>query len=110
MPLPYRNLAGNLQQQIEIAISEQSQVTGVFESVLMRKKWLSELYAFAVKRAENGELENPMLESQLSAWLTGWRADWIKAKILPILQVPSSETAEVTLLSALTKIEGSDSK
>lgn len=85
LPLPYRNLAGNLQQQIEVAISEQSQATNVFDTVLMRKKWLSELYAFAVKRAENEKLENTLLESQLSAWLTGWRADWIMAKILPIL-------------------------
>lgn len=105
LPLPYRNLAGNLQQQIEHAISEQSHATQVQETVLMRKKWLSELYAFAVtqnkKLAENvavagsdleileethtGE-ETSAEEVSLSAWLTGWRHDWIMTKIVPILQ------------------------
>lgn len=85
LPLPYRNLAGNLQQQIEHAISEQSHQIQVFESILMRKKWLSELYAFVVKQKENA-IDEAILESQLSAWLTGWRQAWIKEKIIPILQ------------------------
>lgn len=84
LPLPYRNLAGNLQKQIEQAIKDHSQITQVPETVLLRKKWLSELYAFAVKNNDDGE-------NVLSAWLTGWRKDWIMAKIVPILQTPKSE-------------------
>lgn len=84
LPLPYRNLAGNLQKQIEQAIKDHSQITQVPETVLMRKKWLSELYAFAVKNNDDGE-------NVLSAWLTGWRKEWIMAKIVPILQTPKSE-------------------
>ena len=53
----------------------------------MRKKWLSELYAYAVAA------EKPAL----SPWLSGWRKAWIMAEILPILDTviannsPSSE-------------------
>ena len=71
----------------------------------MRKKWLSELYAFAVtqneKLAENVAVTGSDLETleathtgektsaeevSLSAWLAGWRHDWIMTKIVPILQ------------------------
>lgn len=89
LPLPYRNLAGNLQQQIEQAIREHSQATQVFESVLIRKKWLSELYAFSLdKKDEKDE------KLALSAWLTGWRQAWVMATLLPIMQVSGATIEE----------------
>lgn len=96
LPLPYRNLAGNLQQQIEQVIKAHSQITQVPETVLLRKKWLSELYAFAVNDINLGK--NAELEPSLSAWLMGWRNDWIMAKIVPILQTNAQDTAEVSVI------------
>lgn len=83
--LPYRNLAGNLQQQIEQAIREHSQATQVFESVLIRKKWLSEAYAFSLDKKDEKDEKDEKLA--LSAWLTGWRQAWVMATLLPIMQV-----------------------
>ena len=75
LPLPYRSLSSDVQKQLEKAIKQYGQTLSIDETVLMRKKWLSELYAYAVAA------EKPAL----SPWLSGWRKAWIMAEILPIL-------------------------
>lgn len=100
LPLPYRHLTGNLQQQVELAIREYSQEIGVFESVLMRKKWLSELAAFANKQQEHGYDLDETIEKKLSAWLTGWRKPWLMATVLPILENATSLSSNTGSASA----------
>ena len=92
LPLPYRSLSSDVQKQLEKAIKQHGQTLSIDETVLMRKKWLSELYAYAVAA------EKPAL----SPWLSGWRKAWIMAEILPILDTviannpPSSEHETTT--------------
>lgn len=76
LPLPYRSLSDSVQKQLENEIKTQAELLKLDEVTLMRKKWLSELYAYTVAE------KKPML----SPYLTGWRHDWIMSNLLPILQ------------------------
>ena len=49
---------------------------GINENILIRKKWLSELYAYVLAD------ETPVL----SPGLKGWRYDWLIQHLVPILQ------------------------
>lgn len=75
LPQPYRNLAVDIQQLLDNEILQQSQNLGIHASILMRKKWLLELYAFSL---------DP--KYPLSNWLIGWRQTWINNNLMPILQ------------------------
>lgn len=76
LPLPYRSLSDSVQRKLENEIKTQAELLKLDEATLMRKKWLSELYAYTVAE------KKPML----SPYLTGWRHDWIMSNLLPILQ------------------------
>lgn len=88
LPLPYRSLSDSVQKQLAQAIKMQSQTLHISEATLMRKKWLSELYAYSVADTK------PKLT--LSPWLTGWRKDWLMANLLPILQQVTADKQDDT--------------
>lgn len=83
LPLPYRSLSDSVQNQLQQAINDHAEQLGIHESVLMRKKWLSELYAFVADNPDNIEQN---FGEKLSHWLIGWRKDWLKQTLLPIFQ------------------------
>lgn len=83
LPLPYRSLSDSVQNQLQQAINDHAEQLGIHESVLMRKKWLSELYAFVADNPDNIEQN---FGEKLSHWLIGWRKDWMKQTLLPIFQ------------------------
>lgn len=83
LPLPYRSLSDSVQKQLQQAAKSQAQILGIDENVLMRKKWLTELYAYSVVQ------EKPVL----SPFLTGWRQVWVDETLLPILQKVNEDKA-----------------
>ena len=86
LPLPYRSLSSEVQAQLEAAIMQHSQYLAVGENILMRKKWLSELYAFTVADTK----------PKLSPWLSGWRKEWVFASLVPILQAVTLQATPPT--------------
>lgn len=75
LPLPYRSLSDSIQQQLQQAIKLKAHQIGISDAVLMRKKWLTELYAYSLDS-----------DYQLSSYLSGWRKEWIMAALVPILK------------------------
>ncbi|ELA07983.1 3'-5' exonuclease [Moraxella macacae 0408225] len=75
IPIPYRKLPSNIQEALQDLINAHAKALNIPENILMRKKWLGDLYAHAIdnKRA-------------LPLALLGWRHDWIIGSLLPTLQ------------------------
>ena len=97
LPPPYRNLDNPTQKAISQATREYAAKLGMDESVLMRKKWLSELYAqiLANQTAQANAQHNPSnLAANLSPWLRGWRQAWAIATLVPILQTAVGQPAD----------------
>lgn len=97
LPPPYRNLDNPTQKAVSQATREYAAKLGMDESVLMRKKWLSELYAqvLANQTAQANAQHNPSnLAANLSPWLRGWRQTWAIATLVPILQTAVGQPAD----------------
>lgn len=97
LPPPYRNLDNPTQKAVSQATREYAAKLGMDESVLMRKKWLSELYAqiLANQTAQANAQHNPSnLAANLSPWLRGWRQAWAIATLVPILQTAVGQPAD----------------
>lgn len=92
LPLPYRSLSNDVQKQLEKAIKQHSQTLAISDAVLMRKKWLSELYAYVVAA------DKPTL----SPWLRGWRKDWVLSTLVPILQIAAQSVNPNTLIEEIS--------
>lgn len=75
LPLPYRSLSDDIQEQLQQVINIESERLGVSDNVVLRKKWLTDIYAYSLDTTKN-----------LPNWLTGWRHQWVIKEILPILQ------------------------
>ncbi|KAA0915477.1 ribonuclease D [Psychrobacter sp. ANT_WB68] len=73
---PYRSKNKVLSKAVQQAIDEQAQITGVPASVLMRKKWLGQLYEVI---AFDKEL------SELPEGLKGWRSEWVIQTLIPVI-------------------------
>lgn len=99
LPPPYRNLDNPTQKAISQATREHAAKLGMDESVLMRKKWLSELYAqvLANQAAQANAQHSPSnLAANLSPWLRGWRQAWAIATLVPILQTAVGQPDDVS--------------
>lgn len=99
LPPPYRNLDNPTQKAISQATREYAAKLGMDESVLMRKKWLSELYAqvLANQAAQANAQHSPSnLAANLSPWLRGWRQAWAIATLVPILQTAVGQPDDVS--------------
>lgn len=99
LPPPYRNLDNPTQKAVSQATREYAAKLGMDESVLMRKKWLSELYAqvLANQTAQANAQHNPSnLAANLSPWLRGWRQAWAIATLVPILQTAVGQPDDVS--------------
>lgn len=90
LPLPYRSLSDSVQNQLQHAIKQHAEQLGISDTVLIRKKWLTELYAYSLTP-----------DYQLPSYLTGWRHRWVMAALLPILQ-QVVEPAVATAIGAQT--------
>mgnify|MGYP003119981704 FL=1 len=79
---PYRSKNKVLSKAVQQAIDDQAKVTGVPANVLMRKKWLGQLYEVI---AFNKDM------SELPQGLKGWRHDWVMQTFIPVIEAHKTE-------------------
>ncbi|MBH0086421.1 HRDC domain-containing protein [Psychrobacter sp. SCQQ22] len=79
---PYRSKNKVLSKAVQQAIDNQAQKIGVPANVLMRKKWLAQLYEVV---AFNKGI------SELPQGLKGWRNNWIVHTLIPVIEKHKTE-------------------
>ncbi|MCH1782428.1 ribonuclease D [Psychrobacter glaciei] len=79
---PYRSKNKVLSKAVQQAIDEQSEAIGVPANVLMRKKWLGQLYEVI---AFDKNL------SELPEGLKGWRNEWVTQTLIPVINKHKTE-------------------
>ena len=79
---PYRSKNKVLSKAVQQAIDNQAQKIGVPANVLMRKKWLAQLYEVV---AFNKGI------SELPQGLKGWRNHWIVHTLIPVIEKHKTE-------------------
>ena len=79
---PYRSKNKVLSKAVQQAIDDQAEITGVPASVLMRKKWLGQLYE--VIAFDQGLAALPQ-------GLKGWRNDWVTQTLIPVVEAHKKE-------------------
>ncbi len=79
---PYRSKNKVLSKAVQQAIDEHARETGVPASVLMRKKWLGQLYEVVAFDKD---------VSQLPQGLKGWRNDWVIQTLIPVIEKHKTE-------------------
>ena len=82
LPAPYRSKNKVLSKAVQQAIAKQAEQIGVPESVLMRKKWLSQLYEVI---AYDKKL------TELPFGLQGWRNNWVTQTLIPVIEEHKAE-------------------
>ena len=79
---PYRSKNKILFKAVEQAIKDYARQTGVPANVLMRKKWLSQLYEVVAYE---------LALEQLPEGLQGWRQDWVINTLIPVIEQHKEE-------------------
>ena len=79
---PYRSKNKVLSKAVQQAIDDHARAIGVPDNVLMRKKWLGQLYEVI---AFDKEL------SELPEGLKGWRSDWVMHTLIPVIKKHKTE-------------------
>ena len=74
---PYRSKNKVLSKAVQQAIDDHARAIGVPDNVLMRKKWLGQLYEVI---AFDKDL------SELPEGLKGWRNDWVMNTLIPVIK------------------------
>ena len=82
LPAPYRSKNKVLSKAVQQAVDEQAQLIGIPASVLMRKKWLSQLYEVIAYDKDLAELPSG---------LQGWRHDWVTQTLMPVIEAHKAE-------------------
>ena len=79
---PYRSKNKVLSKAVQQAIDEHAKVMGIPANVLMRKKWLSQLYEVI---AFDQDISN------LPQGLKGWRNEWVVQTLIPVIEAHKTE-------------------
>ena len=79
---PYRSKNKILSKAVQQAIDDHARAIGVPASVLMRKKWLGQLYEVIA-------LDKNL--SELPQGLQGWRNDWVVQTLIPVIKKHKTE-------------------
>lgn len=79
---PYRSKNKVLSKAVQQVIDDQAEVIGVPANVLMRKKWLGQLYEVI---AFDKDL------SELPEGLKGWRNEWVVQTLIPVINKHKTE-------------------
>ncbi|MEN2750524.1 HRDC domain-containing protein [Psychrobacter sp. FBL11] len=82
LPPPYRSKNKVLSKAVQQVIDEQANRLGVPANVLMRKKWLGQLYEII---AFNKDL------AELPEGLKGWRNEWVLQALIPVIKQHKTE-------------------
>ena len=73
---PYRSKNKVLSKAVQQAIDDHARAIGVPDNVLMRKKWLGQLYEVIAFEKELSELPEG---------LKGWRSEWVIQTLIPVI-------------------------
>lgn len=79
---PYRSKNKVLSKAVQQAIDEHAKVLGIPANVLMRKKWLGQLYEVI---AFDQDI------SKLPQGLKGWRNEWVIQTLIPVIEKHKAE-------------------
>ncbi|MGP9689256.1 ribonuclease D [Psychrobacter sp. AOP22-C1-C5] len=79
---PYRSKNKILSKAVQQAIDEHAEAMGIPANVLMRKKWLSQLYEVI---AFDQDISN------LPQGLKGWRNEWVVQTLIPVIEAHKAE-------------------
>ncbi|WP_227681150.1 ribonuclease D [Psychrobacter alimentarius] len=79
---PYRSKNKVLSKAVQQAIDDHARSIGVPASVLMRKKWLSQLYEVVAFDQDISELPQG---------LKGWRHEWVMHTLIPVIEKHKTE-------------------
>lgn len=79
---PYRSKNKVLSKAVQQAIDEHAKVLGLPANVLMRKKWLGQLYEVI---AFDQDISN------LPQGLKGWRNEWVVQTLIPVIEAHKTE-------------------
>lgn len=79
---PYRSKNKVLSKAVQQAVDEQAKELGVPANVLMRKKWLSQLYEVIA-------FDKDLVE--LPEGLKGWRNEWVMQTLIPVIEQHKTE-------------------
>ena len=79
---PYRSKNKVLSKAVQQAIDDQAETIGVPANVLMRKKWLGQLYEVIAFDKDISELPQG---------LKGWRNDWVTQTLIPVVEAHKKE-------------------
>ena len=79
---PYRSKNKVLSKAVQQAIDDQAETIGVPANVLMRKKWLGQLYEVIAFDKDISELPEG---------LKGWRKDWVMQTFIPLIEAHKTE-------------------
>ena len=82
IPAPYRSKNKILSKAVQAVIEDHAKEIGTPANVLMRKKWLSQLYE--VIAYDKGLTELPQ-------GLQGWRHEWVKQNLIPVIEAHKVE-------------------
>ncbi|MGO1250126.1 ribonuclease D [Psychrobacter sp.] len=88
---PYRSKNKALAKAVQKVIDEHAEVIGVPAKVLMRKKWLGQLYEVI---AFDKEIK------ALPQGLQGWRHDWVMQTLIPMIEKHKTELQQGMGVSA----------
>ena len=79
---PYRSKNKVLSKAVQQAIDEHAKAIGIPANVLMRKKWLGQLYEVI---AFDQDISN------LPQGLKGWRNEWVVQTLIPVIEAHKTE-------------------
>ncbi|MFZ3144630.1 ribonuclease D [Psychrobacter glacincola] len=79
---PYRSKNKVLSKAVQQAIDDQAEAIGVPANVLMRKKWLGQLYEVIAFDKDISELPEG---------LKGWRNEWVMHTLIPVIKQHKTE-------------------
>lgn len=82
IPAPYRSKNKILSKAVQAVIEDHAKEIGTPANVLMRKKWLSQLYE--VIAYDKGLTELPQ-------GLQGWRHEWVTQTLIPVIEKHKTE-------------------
>ena len=91
LPAPYRSKNKVLSKAVQQEIDNHAEKTGIPANVLMRKKWLHQLYEII---AYDQDLTN------MPEGLQGWRYKWVTQTLIPVIEKHKAELKQGMGVSA----------
>jgi len=82
LPAPYRSKNKALAKAVQQAVDKQSEEIGIPANVMIRKKWLHQLYEVIAYDKDLADLPEG---------LQGWRYKWVTQTLIPIIEEHKAE-------------------